>query len=73
MRPTSARRRLIALLASVPAVLAAPAVASDSQDTPLSPAITAIMAKPQYAIAAWGILDAGAGARSSTRAEPTRC
>ena len=54
MRPTSARRRLIALLASVPAVLAAPAVASDSQDTPLSPAITAIMAEPQYAIAAWG-------------------
>jgi D-alanyl-D-alanine carboxypeptidase/D-alanyl-D-alanine-endopeptidase (penicillin-binding protein 4) len=51
--------RWFALVASVVAlgVGTAPARASDAQDTPLPPAIASIMAKPQYAHAAWGLLD----------------
>jgi serine-type D-Ala-D-Ala carboxypeptidase/endopeptidase (penicillin-binding protein 4) len=39
------------------AVVAAPAGGLDNQDTPLPPAITAIMAKAQYANASWGMLE----------------
>jgi serine-type D-Ala-D-Ala carboxypeptidase/endopeptidase (penicillin-binding protein 4) len=36
---------------------AAPASGSDGQNSPLPPAIASIMAKPQYANAAWGLLE----------------
>ena len=46
----------VALLAAA-AVVAAPAGGTDVQDTPLPPAVAAIMAKPQYANASWGLLE----------------
>jgi serine-type D-Ala-D-Ala carboxypeptidase/endopeptidase (penicillin-binding protein 4) len=52
-------KRAVAALGVVTAVVvgAAPAGGSDVRDTPLPPAITAIMAKAQYANASWGLLD----------------
>jgi D-alanyl-D-alanine carboxypeptidase/D-alanyl-D-alanine-endopeptidase (penicillin-binding protein 4) len=68
IRVAFARRQLAVLVAVATAMLlaAVPAAGGPTGDAPLPPEIEAIMHKPQYANASWGLLDVDATSGAAT-------